>query len=173
MDMTLTFFHAVLMSVLPHGCTSWILKKRLKKKLSRNHTRIIQAISNKFWKQHPTKKLLYGHLPPISQTIQERWAKHARHYWRSKDELIWTPTYGHITLDEPEKNLHSLALCRHWIPSRELTKSDSRWGQMSSESWRNPAHLDNDDYYIYIYIYWMSALVILSNKLSLHPYLSL
>ena len=31
---------------------------------------------------------LYGHLPPITQTIQEKWAKHAEHFWWNKDKLI-------------------------------------------------------------------------------------
>ena len=49
-----------------------------------------------FWKQHSTKHQLYGHLPPITKTIQVR---HAGHCWRSRDKLIsdvllWTPTYG-------------------------------------------------------------------------------
>ena len=35
------------------------------------------TVFNKSWKQHPTKQQLYCHLPPISQTIQERQAKHA------------------------------------------------------------------------------------------------
>ena len=49
-------------------------------------------------RQHPTKQKLYGHLPPITKTIQVRRTRHARHCWRSRDELIsdvllWTPTY--------------------------------------------------------------------------------
>ena len=41
---------------------------------------------------------LYGHLPPITKTIQVRRTRHAGPCWRSKDELIsdvllWTPTY--------------------------------------------------------------------------------
>ena len=41
----------------------------------------------------------YGHLPPITKTIQVRRTRHAGHCWRSRDELIsdvllWTPTYG-------------------------------------------------------------------------------
>ena len=56
-------------------------------------------ILNKSWQQHPTRHQLYGHLPPIMKTIQVRRTRHARHCWRSKDELIsdvllWTPTYG-------------------------------------------------------------------------------
>ena len=42
---------------------------------------------------------LYGHLPPITKTIQIRRTRHAGHCWRSRYELIndvllWTPTYG-------------------------------------------------------------------------------
>ena len=33
---------------------------------------------NKSWKQHPTKQLLYDHLPSISQTVQVRRARHTR-----------------------------------------------------------------------------------------------
>ena len=46
-----------------------------------------------------TKHQLYGHLPPITKTIQARRIRHAGHCWRSKDELVsdvllWTPAYG-------------------------------------------------------------------------------
>ena len=60
---------------------------------------MLRAILNKSWRQHPTRHQLYGHLPPITKTIQARRTRHAGHCWRSKDELIsdvllWTPTYG-------------------------------------------------------------------------------
>ena len=56
-------------------------------------------ILNKSWRQHPTKQQLYGHLPPITKTIQVRPSRHARYCWRSRDELIsdvllWTPSRG-------------------------------------------------------------------------------
>ena len=49
--------------------------------------------------QHPTRHQLYGHLPPITKTIQVRRTRHAGHCCRSRDELIsdvllWTPTHG-------------------------------------------------------------------------------
>ena len=49
--------------------------------------------------QHPTRHQLYGHLPPITKTIQVRRIRHAGHCWRSKEELIsdvlqWTSAYG-------------------------------------------------------------------------------
>ena len=69
-------------------CTTWMLTKWLKKKLNGNFTRMLWAILNKSWWQHPTRHQLYGHLPPIMKTIQVRWTRHAGHCWRSKDELI-------------------------------------------------------------------------------------
>ena len=60
--------------------------------------------------------LLYGcttwtltkRLPPITKTIQVRRARHAGHYWRSREELIsdvllWTPTYGRAKTGRPAR----------------------------------------------------------------------
>ena len=97
------------MSLLSHDCSTlplihtlqcWMLNKaasRLEKRL--DYTRMLRAILNKSWRQHPTKHQLYGHLPPITKTIQVRRTRHAGHCWRSRDELIsdvlqWTPTCG-------------------------------------------------------------------------------
>ena len=94
-----SFFQAAVVSILLYGCTAWTLTKRLEKKLDRNYTRMVRAVLNKSWRQHPTRHQLYGHLPPITKTIQVRPTRHAGHCWRSKDELtsdvfLWTPTYG-------------------------------------------------------------------------------
>ena len=94
-----SFFQAAVVSILLYGCTTWTLTKRLERKLDGNYTRMLRAVLNKSWPQHPTRLQLYGHLPPITKTIQVRRTRHAGHCWRSKDELIsdvlqWTPTYG-------------------------------------------------------------------------------
>ena len=71
-----------------------MLTKRMEKKPEGNYTRKLRAILNKSWRQHPTKQLLYGHLPLIIRTIKVRLTKHAGHCWRSGDKLInvlWTP----------------------------------------------------------------------------------
>ena len=74
--------------------------KCLEKKVEESCTRMLRAVLNKSWKQHPTRKQLYGNLPPpILQTIRVRRTMHARHCWRSKDELIsdvllWKRTHG-------------------------------------------------------------------------------
>ena len=55
------------------------------KKLEGNYTRILRAILNKSRWQHPTRHQLFGHLPPITKTIQARRTRHAGHCWRSRN----------------------------------------------------------------------------------------
>ena len=103
-----SFFQAVVASILLYGCITWTLTKRLEKKLDGNYTRMLRAILNKSWWKHPTRHQLYGHLPPITKTIQVRWTRHAGHCWRSRDELIndvllWTPTYGQAKAGRPAR----------------------------------------------------------------------
>ena len=91
-------FQAAVVSILLYGCTTWTLTKRLENKLDGNYTRMLRAILNKSWRQHPTRHQLYGYLPPITKIIQARRTRRAGHCWRSRDELIsdvllWTPTY--------------------------------------------------------------------------------
>ena len=103
-----SFFQAAVVSILLYGCTTWTLTKGLEKKLDGNYTRMLRAILNKSWRQHPPKHQLYGHLPPITKTIQVKWTRHAGHCWRSRDELIsdvllWTPTYGRSKAGRPAR----------------------------------------------------------------------
>ena len=103
-----SFFQAAVVSILLHGCTTWTLTKRLEKKLDDNYTRIFRAILNKTWRQHSTRHQIYGHLPPITKTVQARRARHEGHCGRSKDELItdvlqWTPAYGQAKAGRPDR----------------------------------------------------------------------
>ena len=103
-----SFFQAAVVSILLYGCTTWTLTKLLEKKIDGNYTRMLRAILNKSWRKHPTRNQLYGHLPPITKTIQARRTRHAGHCWRSKDELIsdvlpWTPAYGQAKARRPAR----------------------------------------------------------------------
>ena len=85
-----------------------MLTNRLEKKLDGNYTKMLQAISNKSWRQYPTRHQLYDQLPPITKTIQVRRTRHAGLCWRIKDELIsdvliWTPTYGQAKAGRPAR----------------------------------------------------------------------
>ena len=88
-EMKHSFFQAAVVSILLYGCTTWTLTKHMEKKLDGHYTRMLWAILNKFWKLHPTKQQLYGHLPPITKTIQVRQTRHAGHCRRIRDSHKW------------------------------------------------------------------------------------
>ena len=103
-----SFCQAAVVSILLYGCTTWTLTKRLEKKLDGNYTRMLRAILRKSWGQHPTRHQLYGHLPPITKTIQVRRTRHEGHCWRSRDELVsdvhqLTPTYVRAKAGRPAR----------------------------------------------------------------------
>ena len=134
-----SFFQAAVTSILLYGCTTWTLTKRLEKKLDGNYTRMLRAILNKSWRQHPTRHQLYGHLPPITKTIQVRRARHAGHCWRSRDELIsdvllWTPTHGRAKAGRPARTYiqqlcEDTGCCPEDLPRAMTDREEWREGQ--------------------------------------------
>ena len=126
--MKCSFFQAVILSILLYGCTKWMLTKRMEKKLDDNYTRMLRAVLNRSWRQHPTKQQLYGYLPPITKTIQLRQTRHAGHCWRSREKLIsdvllWTPSHGRVKAGQPAWN-YIQQLCEDTgCSSEDLTKA--------------------------------------------------
>ena len=153
-----SFFQAAVTSILLYGCTTWTLTKRLEK-LDCNNTRMLRAILNKSWRQHPTRHQLYGHLPPITKTIQDRRTRHAGHCWRSRDELIsdvllLTPTYGWEKPDDQHEHTFS-----NYVRIRDVVqKTCQRWWTIGKSGERGsgisvlPARHDHDDD-LYCFIY--------------------
>ena len=128
--------------------------KRKEKKLDGNYTRMLRAILNKSWRQHPTKPQLYGHLSPITKTIKVRWTRHAGYCWRSRDEfisdvLLWTP---HIAKQKQDNQLKPTYSSYVRIRDVALRTCQKRWkigrsGERGSGisvlvAW----HDDGDDY---------------------------
>ena len=168
-----SFFQAVVISILLYGCTTWTLTKRLEKKLDGNYTRMLRAILNKSWRQHPTKHQLYGHLPPITKTIQVRRTRHAGHSWRSRDELIsnvllWTPAYGRAKAGRPART-YIQQLCEDTGCSQE----DLPEALNKREKWRERVRDIRAGsttwwwcIYIYIYIYICLWLLLLQTTID-------
>ena len=103
-----SFFQEAVVSILLYGCTTWTLTKQLEKKLDGNYARMLRAILNNSWWQNPSRHQLYGHLPPITKTMQVRRTRHAEHCCRSRDELIgdvllWAPTYDRAKAGRPAR----------------------------------------------------------------------
>ena len=103
-----SFFLAAVFSILLYGCTTWTVTKRMEKKPDGNYTRMLRAILNNSWRQHPAKQQLYGHQHPITKTIKVRWTRHAVHCWRSGDQLVsdallWTPSHDQAREGRPTR----------------------------------------------------------------------
>ena len=86
--------------------------------------------------RYSTRHQLYGHLPPITKTIQARRTRHAGHCWRSRDEfksdvLLWTPTYGLAKAGRPART-YIQQLCEDTGCSPE----DLPEGMNNREKWR-------------------------------------
>ena len=122
---------------------------------------MLRAILNKSWQQHPTRHQLYGHLPPITKTIQVRRTRHAGYCWRSRDELIrdvllWIPTHGRAKAGRPARTYiqqlcEDTGCCPEDLPR---AMNDRESGERGSGISVLPARYDDDDdIYIYIYIY--------------------
>ena len=135
-----SFFQAAIVSILLYGYTTWTLTKRPEKKLDGNYTRMLRAILNKSWRQHPTKHQLYGHLPSITKTIQARRTRNAGHCWRSREELIrdillWTPTYGRAKTGRPART-YIQQLCEDTgCSSEDLTEAMNDKGKWWERVW--------------------------------------
>ena len=107
-----------------YGCTTWTLTKRLEKKLDGNYTRMLRAILNKSWQQHPTRRQLCGHLPPITKTIHCGGARGvvviAEWKWTRRYEFkSWTILIAfHIALIPLGKVWIQLFSLQLWVNSR-------------------------------------------------------
>ena len=75
-----SFFQAAVVSILLYGCTTWMLTKRLEKKLDGNYTRILREILNKSCRTQdtnytatslPSRKLSKLDEPDMQDTAEE------------------------------------------------------------------------------------------------------
>ena len=169
-----SFFQAAIMLILLYGCTTWMLTKQLEKKLDGNYTRMLWAILNKSWRQHPTKQQLYGHLSPITKTIQVRRTRHVGHCWRSRDELIsdvllWNPSHGRAKAGRPAQT-YIQQLCEDTGCSFEDPLEAMRGGERGSRISVLVAWQDDDDMIIGektdLFLDWITLNYITSNYFS-------
>ena len=104
-------------------------RRQLHKNAASNIEQVLEATPHK-------KHQLYGHLPPITKTIQVRRTRHPGHCWRSSDELIsdvilWTPTYGQAKAGRPART-YIQQLCE----DTECSPEDLPEAMNDREKWR-------------------------------------
>ena len=136
----------------------------MEKKLDGNYARMLRAILNKSRRQHPTRHQLYGHLPPITKTIQVRRTRRAGHCWRSRDELIsdvllWTPTHGRAKAGRPART-YIQQLCEDTGCSPEDLPEAMNDREKCRERVRDIRAASTAWWYIYIYIYIIIIIIL-------------
>ena len=99
----------------------------MENKLDGNYTIMLRAVSNKSWRQHPTKQQLFGHLPPIPKTIWVRRTRHAGHCWRSKDKPISDIVPVHMDEQKQDDLLEPIYNSSVPIQDIELKTFRKRW----------------------------------------------
>ena len=125
-----------------------ISSKSLKNKITNknkngNYTRMLRAILNKSWRQHPTRHQLYGHL------LEKQGRTHQ--WCTPMDPRIWPRKKQHDQLELTYSSyvrIRDVALktCqKQWM----IGRSGERGSGISVLAERH----DDDDIYIYIYIY--------------------
>ena len=140
-----SFFQTVTVSILLYRRTTWMLTKRLEKKLDGNYTRMLPAILNKSWGQHPTehqlydhpkKQQLYGYLPPITKTIQVRRTRHEGHCWSSRDGLISDILLWTLSHDRTKEGRPTWTYIQQLCDDTGWSPGDLPEAMNNSEGWR-------------------------------------
>ena len=77
-----------------------MLGEKARRKL---HKDAVCCFFYKSWKQHSKKQQMYGHLPPVSQTIQAKQTSHVGYCCKTKGDLRsdfhrGIPTHGHTSM---------------------------------------------------------------------------
>ena len=102
----------------------------------REYTTMQCVVLPKSRKQLSTKRM-YGHLPPISQTIQVKRTRHVGHCGKSRAERISDVLPCNFHLDPSVKNLYSSALSRYRMLCMDLTKNGGQQGRIARERKRD------------------------------------
>ena len=136
-------FRAVVEYVLLYGSKAWTLTKKHEKKLDGTYTRILRAILNISWKEHPTKIGHYGNISPLTSIIRIRRTRFAGHCYRSEEEivkyvLLWTPNHGTTQIGRSRKTYIKQLCDDTGLTTEELKtamKDRTTWKTIVESSW--------------------------------------
>ena len=105
----------------------------MEQRLNGTYTRLLMRVKNLFWRNHPTKKKIYGNLPSISSLLQSRRVQFAGHCLRAEKEIVssivlWSPRRkGRGKLSYPDVSCRDI----------NLEKTDLEIAMRDREFWRD------------------------------------
>ena len=133
-DFKLKIFKAAIEPILLYGSETWTLSKRLEKRLDGTYTRLLMRVQHLSWKNHPTKQLIYGKIPPVSTIVKSRRVQFAGHCFRAENEIIST-----LLLWKPSRSNRGRRLSYPDVISRDtgIQKQDLCNAMMDRDFWRD------------------------------------
>ena len=110
------FSQTVAVSILLYRCIPWMLIKPIEKRLDENYTRMLQAILNKSWKQHPTKTVA---VQPSTYHLTNHSIKMNKMCWtqlEKQEQTHVTFSFGFLHIDvlvlaDQQRHQHCTATC--------------------------------------------------------------
>ena len=89
-------FKTAIGPILLYGSETWSMIKQMERQLDGTYTRLLRRVKNLSWRDHTTKRTIYGPLKPVSVILQARRAQFAGHCYRASSEvisslLLWKP----------------------------------------------------------------------------------
>ena len=153
-----SFFQAAVVSILLYGCTTWMLTKQLEKKLDSNYTRMLRAILNKSWRQHPTRRQLYATCLPSRKLYRLDEPDTLDTAGEARTSSWVTYSYGPPHMAKQKQDNQPKLTYSSYMRIRDVTQKTSRRRWMIGRSGERgsgisvlAARHDDDDIYIYIY----------------------
>ena len=140
---------------------------------------------NKSWRQHPTRRQLYGHLPPIMKTIQVRWTRHTAGEARMNSSVMYSYGPPHMAKQKQDDQLEHTYSSYVRIRDVTLKTCQKRWmigrsGERGSGiSVLAVWHDDDDDLFIFILFIYIHLFLLISiyksflGSISVNIYLSI
>ena len=134
-NLKVKFFRACIEPILLYGSETWTMQKAFENRLDGCYTRFLMRIQNLSWKNHPTKKQIYGNLQPISSIVAERRARFAGHCSRAANQCI--SNILHLRLPQCKRGRRPLTFLDTVSRDTEIHIDDMRNAMGDRAVWRN------------------------------------
>ncbi|MCP4486191.1 MAG: reverse transcriptase family protein, partial [Gammaproteobacteria bacterium] len=101
-------FRTAVEPVLLYGAETWSLKMADTRALDGVYTRMLRRVFGISWKSYTPNVVLYGNIPPVTETIKNRRLRFAGHVYRLQDQpaqqlLFRKPSHGRRYQGRPHK----------------------------------------------------------------------
>ena len=132
-------FRTAVEPVLLYGAETWTLKKADTRALDGVYTRMLRRVFGISWKSHTPYSVLYGNIPPVTDTIKTRRLRFAGHVYRLQDQpaqqlLFWQPSYGHRYRGRPHKTFSDVLQEDTGLDPDKLMSDRDKWREALSRN---------------------------------------